>query len=44
MKIAAIISRYLLGLLFTVVGLNGFLNFIPQPPPGSRQTIDGVTH
>src|ERR1700761_4934749 len=33
MKIAAIIARYLLGLLFTVFGLNGFLNFIHQPPP-----------
>ena len=33
MKIASTISRYLLGLLFIVFGLNGFLNFIPQPPP-----------
>ena len=33
MKIASTISRYLLGLLFTVFGLNGFFNFIPQPPP-----------
>src|ERR1700746_35725 len=33
MKIACIIARYLLGLLFTVFGLNGFLNFIHQPPP-----------
>jgi putative oxidoreductase len=33
MIIAAIISRYLLGLLFTVFGLNGFLRFIPQPRP-----------
>ena len=33
MKIAAIIARYLLGLLFTVFGLNGFLNFIHQPSP-----------
>lgn len=33
MKIAALISRYLLGLMFTVFGLNGFLHFIPQPPP-----------
>src|ERR1035438_5854385 len=32
MKLAAIIARYLLGLIFTVVGLNGFLNFIHQPP------------
>ena len=33
MKIVSIISRYLLGLMFTVFGLNGFLNFIHQPPP-----------
>jgi len=33
LKIAAIIARYLLGLLFTVFGLNGFLNLIHQPPP-----------
>jgi putative oxidoreductase len=33
MKIASIVARYLLGLTFTVFGLNGFLNFIHQPPP-----------
>lgn len=33
MKIAFTIARILLGLLFTVFGLNGFLHFIPQPPP-----------
>ncbi len=33
MKIAAIAARLLLGLLFVVFGLNGFLHFIPQPPP-----------
>ena len=32
MKIVATIARYLLGLVFTVFGLNGFLHFIPQPP------------
>jgi uncharacterized membrane protein YphA (DoxX/SURF4 family) len=35
MKIASIIARYLLGLMFTVFGLNGFLNFIHQPPPAN---------
>jgi uncharacterized membrane protein YphA (DoxX/SURF4 family) len=35
MKIASTIARYLLGLLFTVFGLNGFLNFIHQPPPAN---------
>ncbi len=33
MKIAASIARLLLGLLFVVFGLNGFLHFIPLPPP-----------
>jgi putative oxidoreductase len=32
MKIATIVARYLLGLIFTVFGLNGFLNFIPATP------------
>ncbi|MFZ0516825.1 MAG: hypothetical protein WBG23_13510 [Acidobacteriaceae bacterium] len=35
MKTAANISRYILGLLFTVFGLNGFLHFIHQPPPAN---------
>jgi uncharacterized membrane protein YphA (DoxX/SURF4 family) len=33
MKLASTISRYLLGLIFFVFGLNGFLHFIPMPPP-----------
>ena len=33
MKILTIIARILLGLAFTIFGLNFFLNFIPQPPP-----------
>ena len=33
MKIAALIARVLLGLLFLVFGLNGFFNFIHMPPP-----------
>jgi putative oxidoreductase len=39
MKIASIIARYLLGLMFVVFGLNGFLNFIPQPPPANPLAI-----
>jgi putative oxidoreductase len=35
MKTVSTISRYLLGLIFTVFGLNGFLNFIHQPPPAN---------
>ena len=35
MKIAALIARILLGLVFVVFGLNGFLQFIPATlPPG----------
>jgi len=35
MKIAFTVARILLGLLFTIFGLNGFLHFIPQQPiPG----------
>jgi putative oxidoreductase len=33
MKTASTIARYLAGLIFLVMGLNGFLNFIPLPPP-----------
>jgi putative oxidoreductase len=33
MKIVSMIARYLLGLMFTVFGLNGFLQFLHQPPP-----------
>lgn len=33
MKIASTIARYLAGLIFLVFGLNGFLHFLPFPPP-----------
>jgi putative oxidoreductase len=33
MKIAVLIARVLLGLIFVVFGLNFFLHFIPSPPP-----------
>jgi putative oxidoreductase len=32
MRISAVVARYLLGLIFTIFALNGFLNFIHQPP------------
>ncbi len=32
MKVATIIARALLGLLFVVFGSNAFLHFIPMPP------------
>jgi putative oxidoreductase len=35
MKIVSIIARYLLGLMFTFSGLNGFLNLLHQPPPAN---------
>ncbi len=36
MKIVSTVARILLGIMFTVFGLNGFLHFIPSPafPPG----------
>ena len=39
MKIVSLIARYLLGLMFTVFGLNGFFNFIHQPPPANPLAI-----
>lgn len=33
MKIAVLIARIILGLIFVVFGLNGFLNFIHAPLP-----------
>jgi putative oxidoreductase len=38
-KIVSVIARYLLGLMFTVFGLNGFLKFIHQPPPSNPLAI-----
>ena len=39
MKTTSMVARYLLGLMFTVFGLNGFLNFIHQPPPANPLAI-----
>jgi putative oxidoreductase len=39
MRMTAIIARYLMGLIFTIFGLNGFFNFIHQPPPTNPLTI-----
>src|SRR5580698_3925371 len=33
MRTVSTIARYLAGVIFLIFGLNGFLNFIPQPPP-----------
>ena len=38
-RIAALVIRYLMGLIFFVFGLNGFLNFLPQP----ELTAEGQT-
>jgi putative oxidoreductase len=43
MKIAVLVARILLGLMFLVFGLNGFLNFLPAPPiPGQAGQFLGV--
>jgi putative oxidoreductase len=43
LKIAALISRILLGLMFLVFGLNGFLPFLPSPPiPGPAGQFLGL--
>lgn len=33
MKVVSLIARILLGVIFTVFGLNGFFHFIPMAPP-----------
>ena len=44
MKIAAMIARYLLGLMFLVFGSNNFLHFIPMGPmpPGAAGEFAGL--
>ena len=42
MKIVSVIARYLLGLLFTIFGLNGFFNFIHQPPPANPLALQFI--
>jgi hypothetical protein len=45
MKIASLIARLLLGLIFAVFGLNGFLHFIPMaPPPGLAGQFMGTLY
>jgi putative oxidoreductase len=36
MKIASLIARYLIALVFIVFGLNGFLHFLQMTPPSSN--------
>ena len=42
MKTASAIARYLAGAIFLVFGLDGFLNFIPLPPPGGLRDSSWV--
>jgi putative oxidoreductase len=43
MKIAVLVARVLLGLMFLVFGLNGFLDFLHMPmPPGPAGQYMGV--
>jgi putative oxidoreductase len=42
-KLVSIICRYLLGLLFTVFGANGFLHFLKPPPPSSIHAMQFFT-
>ena len=43
MKIATIIARSLLGLIFVVFGSNMFFHFIPMPPPPEGPARDFMT-
>ena len=43
MTVASTVARYLLGLMFTIFGLNGFLHFIHQPPPASPLALQYMT-
>jgi putative oxidoreductase len=48
MKIAVLIARILLGLIFVIFGLNGFLNFLHAPMPtgnaGQYMAVMATTH
>lgn len=43
MKIVVVISRYLLGVIFTLFGFNGIFHFIPAPPPHSLLAVQFLT-
>src|SRR5438477_2083196 len=43
MKIASIIARYLIALVFIVFGWNGFLHFLPMKPPSSELAMQFFT-
>jgi putative oxidoreductase len=43
MNRVSLIARYLLGLLFTIIGLNGFFHFLPMPPPANPLALEYLT-
>jgi hypothetical protein len=43
MRTASLAAQYLAGVIFLVFGLNGFLNFIPLPPPGVSRGSSSVS-
>ena len=43
MKIITVIARFLLGLIFLVFGLNGFLHFIPSSPPRAGTALERLS-
>lgn len=43
MKRVSAVSRYLTGLMFTVFGLNGVLDFTHQPPPTNPLALQFFT-
>ena len=43
MRVLITLARILLGLMFVVFGLNGFLHFLPQPPMPSGDAANFLT-
>jgi putative oxidoreductase len=43
MNRVSLVARYLLGFLFTVIGLNGFFHFLPMPPPTNPLALQYLT-
>src|SRR5580704_17326193 len=43
MNRVSLVARYLLGFLFTVIGLNGFFHFLPMPPPANPLALQYLT-
>jgi len=42
-KVAALITRILLGLMFTIFGLNGFIHFLQMPAPANPLAVQYMT-